>query len=138
MAKVRVYNDNVVKNDAGEVIGFDLNEQWKGKDISIPPGGFIEMGASEAVKFKGQYHPIAKNGMNQQLEASYKKIRIVPLSKEKPKESFICNQDGTEHASQEALDRHIAENFADQIQDQEFAKDFKEKVNKKVTKKKPA
>jgi hypothetical protein len=133
--KVRVYNDNIVKNEKGEVIGYDLREQFKGKDVIIPPGGFVEMGASEAVHFKGQYHPIIKDGMNQQKAESYKIVRIVPVGKEeKPKQSFICNQDGTEHVSQDALDKHIAENFADDIQDQEFAQKFK----KKVTKKKPA
>ena len=133
MAKVQVWNDNVVKNAKGELIGYTLEEEFKGQKIVIPPGEYIEMSRGEAVKFKGSYHPVQKDGMNQQIEASYKKIRIVELKKEKEAPVFVCNQDGTEHKSQAALDKYIAENFADQIQDQNFAQEFKKKVTKKKT-----
>lgn len=109
-----------------------LEEQFKGRNIIIPPGECVEMGRAEAIQFKGQYHPIVKNETQGQLTSSKKIIEIVPKvgsAPEKPK--FICQQDGTEHKTQALLDLYISENYADQIQDQEFAKEFTKKVNKK-------
>ena len=121
--RVRVYNRNTVA----------LREQHKGKDLTIEPGEFVEMGRSEAVKFRGSYHPVVKNETHGQLRDSMKIVELVPITDSGFEKSvFVCNQDGTEHPTQAKLDKYIADNFADQIVDQNFAKEFKKNKGKKT------
>ena len=48
---VRVWNDNK----------FEHHEKFRGKQISIPAGGYVEMTADDAVLFKSQFTPMMKN-----------------------------------------------------------------------------
>ena len=119
---VQVWNKNTV----------DHREQFMGKEIAIPAGQWIKMGRSEAIKFKGQYFAMKRDGQGRQTVDSMKIIEIVPIvGSGQEKQKFVCMKDGTEHATQAALDAYIAENFSEEIQDQEFAKDFVKK-NKKT------
>lgn len=137
-SQVKVWNENIEKDSKGVIIGHTLEEHFKGKKISIPPGDYVLMGRAESIQFKGQYHPLKKNGMGQQTNETKKIIRleaVVGGAPVKEKSVLICQQDGTEHASQAALDKYIAENFADKLHDQKFAEEFTDKV-KKTSKKK--
>jgi hypothetical protein len=69
MAQVKVYNDNT----------HPYTETFKDNKIVIPAGGFVEMEYYEAHEFKGTYKAIERDGDNQPLPSSYKKIRIEEL-----------------------------------------------------------
>jgi len=66
MSNVRVYNDNK----------FEHREKFRGVQIFIPPGEYVEMNKEDAVLFKSQFTPIirGKNGVDD--PRGFKMIRI--------------------------------------------------------------
>jgi hypothetical protein len=76
MAKVKVWNDNVVKDEAGRTIGYDFKQEYNGELIVIPAGGFVEMDREFANDFYSAWFPIQVDGMGVQTPQSYKKLRI--------------------------------------------------------------
>jgi hypothetical protein len=66
MAQVKVHNDN----------DYDYEETFKDVKIKIPAKGFIEMEYYDAHEFKGTYKAIQRDGDNQPLPQSFKKIRV--------------------------------------------------------------
>lgn len=99
--RVKVWNDNNV----------DLKEEFKGQVIEIPAGGFVEMGRSQAIQFKGQYRPIKVDGMKQQVPNSKKIIRIEAVKGKEESETFVCQMDGREFKTQKALENYMKKNF---------------------------
>jgi hypothetical protein len=61
-------------------------EEFRGKNITIKPHEFVEMGRAEANKFLHQYREIKKDGAGRLLMA--KKLRI-----ERPAEEFAAHTD---------------------------------------------
>ena len=66
MAQVKVWNDN----------DYDYKEKFKDKDIFIPAKQFVEMEYYEAHEFKGAFKAIQRDGDNQPMPQSFKKIRV--------------------------------------------------------------
>lgn len=67
--QVKVFNDH----DEAHV------EQFLGRTITIPPGGCVEMGLSEAKKFLGQFY-VRRRNLSDPTESAVmwpKKLRIV-------------------------------------------------------------
>jgi hypothetical protein len=64
--KVRVVNDNT----------YPYSEKFKGADINIDPGKYVEMERDEAVLFLGQFNSIERDVDGRPHPKSYKKLRI--------------------------------------------------------------
>lgn len=75
--RVKVWNDN---KDT------DWTENFKGIDVKIPSGKFIEMEFYEAHEFKGQFSPIRLRPDETQDPKSFKMIRVEQLTQEKKDE----------------------------------------------------
>lgn len=96
----------------------DHVEMFKGDEIRVPAKGFIKMEWSEAVQFRGQYTPIERDGMGNDLKP--KKIRLEKMPVElsgNEAQQFICQMDRQEFSSQEELDEHIKLNHMEQMVD---------------------
>lgn len=111
----KVWNDN----------DKEYREKFKGETIVIPPKGFVVMEAMEANTFRGTFTTILRDGTGRDLNP--KKIRVEVLHDEvtavpQVPVQYICQKDGSLWPSQEALDRHIAQNWSDSLID-ETAKD---------------
>lgn len=113
MEKVRVYNDNTVTHI----------ENFRGDEIRIPAGGYLEMPRDEAIYFKSQMVPLKKDGQGRQTLESMKKIRITPIDGEKeaqPKEIVHkCQACEQVFKSEAGLMSHIRHKHADQMIDKD-------------------
>lgn len=107
--KARVYNKHSK--------GFEHNEMFKGKQLSIPAGGYIVMDYEDAVDFRGQYFPMKLMPTGEPDPAGWKMIEIVPMQEgeEDAPKRFVCNMDGKEFRSQAELDAYTSSNFSDQV-----------------------
>lgn len=116
--KARVWNDG---NET-------YREMFKGVEVVIPAKQFIEMEATEANVFRGQFTPVIRDTHGRDLRP--KPIRVEKIKETEDqadeKKQFICAKDGSIWPNQEALDKHIAANFADLLDDE-----GKEKLKKR-------
>lgn len=99
--RAKVWNDNV----------YPYSEKFKGDDIYIPAGQFIEMDYDEAIMFKGSFSSIVRDADGQPKPESYKKIRVEALGnpvdnviKSDPNKCLAC---GKVLGSQAELAKHI-------------------------------
>ncbi len=78
MATVKVWNDNK----------FEHVESFKGKEVRIPAGGFVEMDYIDASDFQGQFTGLKMKGPNDPDPTNFKMIRVdapsEPIIKEDP------------------------------------------------------
>lgn len=116
MSVVRVYNDNT----------YPYTERFEDEMITINPGAYLIMEENKANRFKGSFNAPKKTPQGAPDPTSYKMIRLAPHKVEvqevKPEPAkFLCQFDGQEFESQEALDKYIDENHLDKLQDQELA-----------------
>lgn len=114
MPNVKVYNDNV----------HPYKEQFRDREILIPPGGFIEMEEGDAHEFKCTYNQPFRGGDNQMDPRSFKMIRIEAIGEKSvsPKaDENVCMQCSYKAASKKDLDEHIDANHLDQLEDQALA-----------------
>jgi|DEB0MinimDraft_6_1074348.scaffolds.fasta_scaffold01604_9 hypothetical protein len=111
MSMVKVWNDNHL----------DYTEPFEDYHISIKAGHFITMDEEKAIKFKGQYRPIIKDGGGVQKPESYKMIRIEPIGKQELKtiDSHRCQGCSFIGKDKKDLDAHITEMHLDQILDKD-------------------
>jgi hypothetical protein len=94
MARARVYNDNVHPH----------RELFKGTQIEIHAGGYVDMDFEDALLFEGQFFPMIKNAGGQQCPTSYKRLRVVALDKVTPAEvPLVCHATGQKVATTEEL-----------------------------------
>jgi len=132
MAKAKVYNRHS--------LGMNHREMFKGTQIDIPAGQFVEMDYEEAVEFRGQYFPMKFGADEIQLPESYKMIEIVPGgtaidANVEPSKSFVCQMDGKSFPTQAALDEYIKTNYSgQQVKDETLDKEIEnaKKVRGKV------
>ena len=98
-AKVKVFNDNK----------YEHRERYKGQNIIIPAGGFIEMDRDDAVQFKGQFFPPQRGGNGVQLPETFKKIRIeyVEEKQAEAKAEHVCMICGFKAESAAGLAAHM-------------------------------
>lgn len=90
---VKVWNDNVHPH----------KEMFKGVEITIPPGGSVEMDYIEAVEFKGQFTPPKTDGSGKPDPRFFKKIRV-----EQPKEPVFKETPNVLHATGQVADSAAA------------------------------
>ena len=107
-------------------------EKFKGKSITVPAQGSIEMEFEDAVDFLGQFTPIERDGAGQPLPKSYKMLDI-----EKPsdfgariEDRRICMKCKGQFASDSDLVKHIEEFHLDAMADAD-AKDQLEREAKR-------
>jgi hypothetical protein len=84
MAIVKVWNDNV----------YTHTEKYKGKEITIHPGEFVEMDYIDAVDFRGQFVQPVMKGPNNPDPRSFKMIRV-----EEPLEPVVKADPNVFHAT---------------------------------------
>lgn len=110
MPRVRVWNDN--KHTTWK-------EKFKGDDVVIKSGAFVEMEFYEAHEFKGQFSPIKVKGDGTQDETSFKMIRVEPItdsaSSDEEIEAYPCNLCKKNYASEAALLKHSETSHADRM-----------------------
>lgn len=119
--QVRVYNEN----------NYPYRENFKGEWITIEPGAYVVMDDKKAEMFTGTYSPAKKDPMGQPDPTTFKKLRIKPhdVSVEAKKEptKWICNADGTEHATEAELKAWEAEHHLEKLTDQKVADEIRKK-----------
>ncbi len=96
-------------------------EMFKGDEIRIPAKSFINMNWSDAVQFRGQYTPIIRDGLGNDLKPKMIRLVRVEAVVEEPKD-FTCQMDGKSFANQAELDKHIAENHTESMVDADAKK----------------
>lgn len=116
---VRVWNDHTE----------DHVEEFRGDKVVIKAKGFVEMPYPDAVQFRGQFTPIIRDGLGNDLKP--KRIRIergaAPAPVVETKKTFTCMACVEDFPSQEKLDDHTADKHLDEVLD----KDAKEKLAKR-------
>jgi len=114
--KARVWNDS-------EKI---WKEEFRGDMLEIPSFGFIEMPYPDAVQFRGQFHPLVRDGLGQDVNP--KKIRLEVLDGSEPLHPqaarFICHRDGKSFPSEAALRHHIKTNYLGELIEEEAVKEL--------------
>jgi hypothetical protein len=122
MSLVRVYNRNV----------YPYKENFKGEWITIQPNEFVTMDDKKAQMFMGTYAPAKKTPMGEDDPIYFKKLEVVEVDNAPAKEEtrFICNADGTEHATKEALEKWEAEHHLDKLTDVKVADEIRKKAKK--------
>lgn len=106
-----------VWNDSSE---FDWSESFKGEQITIPKGKFIEMELYEANDFRGQFSPIKLLGDGTQDPKSLKKIRVERLTQEQldtvdENEVYQCNLCKKTYTSEASLLKHSEKTHTEQM-----------------------
>jgi hypothetical protein len=86
---VKVWNDNV----------YPHKETFKGEEINIPAGSFVEMDYIEAVEFKGQFTAPKTDASGKPDAKFFKKIRV-----EQPKEPIFKDAPNVLHATGQRAD----------------------------------
>lgn len=106
--KAKVWNDNKYVH----------KEKFRGDLITIAPGEFVEMEYHDAVQFKGQMTPIARDVDGAPTPQSYKMIRVEAIAEKAKKEDFdvsICQSCSYKAADQVDLAKHILENHSETL-----------------------
>jgi hypothetical protein len=113
--QIKVWNDG----------DFTWRERFKNKEIVIEPHSFIWMNRDEAVDFAGKF-AVPKLDTNRQIvPESQKRIRLEkahgPHLYEKTQGSgkFVCQADGREFPTQEALDAYVRSNWVGALEDKD-------------------
>lgn len=126
MAQVKVWNKNI----------HPLTELFKGNQITIPAGKYIEMEFFEAHEFKGQYHaqPVDVDG---RLLDDPKHYKMITIEKAGGAEAVVltdhmCLVCKHKSPSEEELDAHVKVRHADQAKLELPAEDEKKKQTKKA------
>jgi hypothetical protein len=117
--QVKVWNDN----------DYDYKETFKDNEVKIPAKSFIEMEYYDAHEFKGTYKAIQRDGDNQPLPHSYKKIWVEEPPKDSVDakiESNTCAACKFRGGTPKELLEHIVANHAHQaVVDEEAEKAIK-------------
>ena len=104
-------------------------EDFRGETIRIPAKKFIVMSWPDAVQFRGQYTPVIRDGLGQDVRPKMIRLEKIdagaPEFPEAPK--FVCQMDGAKFDSQEELDAYIAANHTGAMVDDEARKKIKAK-----------
>ena len=117
MGMVRVYNDNIHEH----------REKFRGVEIVIPAGEFVEMDREDAVLFKSQFTPVIRNKGGRDDPKGFKMIRIeyAPTAENvkdvvaEHEASMTCTACGFRAGSTAGLKAHIRAKHADQMVDAE-------------------
>jgi hypothetical protein len=100
----------------------DYVEEFRGEEIVIPAGGFVEMGRSEAVTFLGQMIPIVKDGGDRVLNPKMLKIEQDPeiFAEERGQPFRFSAPDGKEFRTTEGRENYMAKLQAEVISEKEM------------------
>jgi hypothetical protein len=84
-------------------------EKFRGKVITIPPGGTIEMGRAEAVKFLSQWSPPIKDGTGRHLYPKKLKLEQDPeaFAEQRDQPLKYDAPDGKRFRTPEGLENYI-------------------------------
>lgn len=95
MAKTKVWNRNK----------FEHRETFKGSDLVIPAGEYIEMEFEEAIEFKGQWRPMPPEDYSGDPAKFYKMIVVEwpKVHEKKANSDLICHADGSVSETREQL-----------------------------------
>lgn len=77
MALAKVWNDYTV-DFKGEKVTKPYVEKFRDEKIEIPPGKFIEMDKFDALQFVGQYTPVRKDGLGNDLQPKKLRVELIP------------------------------------------------------------
>lgn len=89
---VKVWNDNK----------YPHSEKFKGTQLHILPGGYIEMEFEEAMEFKGQFTAPVRGNDDQPDPRFFKMIRVeIPKNIETRVDPLMCHADGSRAADQD-------------------------------------
>ena len=110
-------------------------EDFRERQIVIPPKGFIEMEWEEAIMFKGTMNNVEKDADGNVLPTSYKMLKIVQSPEDKKEMEKIraqaqtskCQACGYQAVDKQDLHIHIKEEHAHMIEDPKVAKQLLKK-----------
>jgi hypothetical protein len=119
---VRVHNDNVVEHV----------EMYKGTQIRIPAGGYVEMERAEAVQFKSQFRTPVRDKARIQTPESKKILRLELIingaekaaAPKAEKDKHICHKCGFEAQNKAGLSAHIRANHLESMVDDDARKEL--------------
>lgn len=125
MSEVYVINDNK----------YPYEEKFRNMDIFIPAGGKVKMPKSDAHLFLGRMPANVSYGANgEQDPKTYKMLRMVPVEglvePVEKRSEWVCERDGKIFASEDELNRHIADNYRQDLVDEEAFDEVLEKKEK--------
>ena len=121
--QVKVWNDG----------NKEYTEHFNGRNITIPPKGWILMDKAEATMFKGTFRqPAPEECAREEAEKYYKPIRVENTPHvEVVEKKWVCQMDGTEFKTEVELNKYIEENFKDSFVDKEEAQGSLNQASKK-------
>lgn len=95
---------------------YEHREKFKGDEIVIPPGGYIEMEFEDAIQFKGQWTPMPPEDFVGDEAKYYKMIQVEwpKQHEEKPNAHLVNHATGQTAASAEELKAMLSQ-FADRL-----------------------
>ena len=64
-------------------------EKFRDEEIKIPAGKFVEMDKFDAMQFVGQYTPVIKDGLGNDLRPKMLRVEVAPDKEVKPVE-YTC------------------------------------------------
>lgn len=124
---IKIWNDNI----------YPYEEKFKGQQIRIEAGKFIEMDYDEAILFKGTFAPIRRKGDGTFDPRSFKKIRLddedvakiksfrLHLMDQDDKEKvYVCNACGKEFLTKTGLEKHVKTKHLGDMVDKEAMKEM--------------
>ena len=94
---------------------YDYSERFKGDQISIKAGSFIEMDHEDAINFLGQMNTIKRTADGGPCPTSFKRLRIEagkPDIKDKTLDENKCQLCKESFPNQLELSKHVMENHA--------------------------
>lgn len=120
--KVKVWNDNV----------HPYSEDFRGKKISIPAKGFIEMEYDEANLFRGTFSPVIRDADGNDMAEGYKMIRVEDpgLTVEPKVDPLLCQACRYLAKSEKDLDAHMVTHSGSLVEDHDAELEMKRKGKK--------
>lgn len=118
--RVKVWNDNTA----------DLRDTWRGQDIFIPAGEFIEMDHGDAVLYMGEYKAPVYTADGADKAEGFKKLRKEPIPdavEEEEQTDWACQACGFNARSKWELEGHVSDLHVDQIADPKVAEKMRGK-----------
>lgn len=111
---------------------YPYTETFKGQEITINPGKFIEMEHFEAVEFLGTFTGVKRTADGMPDPRYYKRLSLELTSKDtlgfrQPPKTYRCMACSVEFGSQQELDKHIDDSHTDIIADKESYEEAKKR-----------
>ena len=106
----------------------DWIEEFRGEQVKIPAKGHVMMNLFDATQFKGQYSPIIRDGLGNDLRPKRIRVERIADGGEVIKvPEHVCMSCGKDFENSEILQAHIYSSHKEQMVDQDAKKKLERK-----------